>query len=67
MAEYLGELVAEDSEQALEKLRSEGVEIHAVDTAPFRERLYISSGAFPQWSDGLYDNVYEYHQRLMSV
>ncbi|MGO1396274.1 MAG: C4-dicarboxylate TRAP transporter substrate-binding protein [Halomonas sp.] len=60
MAEYLGELVAEDSEQALEKLRSEGVEIHAVDTAPFRERAAEQiPSAFPQWSDGLYDNVYE--------
>jgi len=60
MAEYLGELVAEDSEQALERLRSEGVEIHKVDTAPFRERAAEQiPTAFPQWSDGLYDSVYE--------
>ncbi|WP_404342306.1 C4-dicarboxylate TRAP transporter substrate-binding protein [Vreelandella venusta] len=60
MAEYLGELVAEDSEQALERLRSEGVEIHEVDTAPFRERAAEQiPTAFPQWSDGLYDSVYD--------
>lgn len=60
MAEYLGELVAEDSEQALEQLRNEGVEVHEVDTAPFRERAAEQiPSAFPQWSDGLYDSVYE--------
>ncbi|MGO2240491.1 MAG: C4-dicarboxylate TRAP transporter substrate-binding protein [Halomonas sp.] len=60
MAEYLAELVAEDSEQALEKLRSEGVEIHAIDTAPFHERAAEQiPSAFPQWTDGLYDNVYQ--------
>lgn len=60
MVEYLAKLVAEDGEQALEKLRSEGVEIHEVDTAPFRERAAEQiPTAFPQWSDGLYDTVYD--------
>jgi TRAP-type transport system periplasmic protein len=60
MAEYLGELVAAESEEALERLRSEGVEVHEVDTQPFRERAaeHIPT-AFPQWSDGLYETVYE--------
>ncbi|MFC7367491.1 C4-dicarboxylate TRAP transporter substrate-binding protein [Vreelandella zhaodongensis] len=60
MADYLAKLVAEDSEQALDKLRSEGVEIHEVDTTPFRERAAEQiPSAFPQWSDGLYETVYE--------
>ncbi|WP_144982101.1 C4-dicarboxylate TRAP transporter substrate-binding protein [Halomonas sp. C22] len=60
MAEYLGELVAAESEEALERLRSEGVEVHEVDTQPFRERASEQiPAAFPQWSDGLYESVYE--------
>ncbi|WP_016914792.1 C4-dicarboxylate TRAP transporter substrate-binding protein [Vreelandella stevensii] len=60
MAEYLGELVAVESEEALERLRSEGVEVHEVDTQPFRERAAEQIPvAFPQWSDGLYESVYE--------
>lgn len=60
MAEHLSELVANNSEQALEHLRSEGVEIHDVDITPFRERAAQQvPSAFPQWSDGLYDKVYE--------
>lgn len=58
MAEYLAELVDEEGEQALERLRSEGVEIHEVDTEAFRERAIAQvPPAFPQWSEGLYETV----------
>lgn len=60
MAGYLGELVEADAERALEQLRAEDVEIHEVDTRPFRERAAEQiPSAFPQWSPGLYDTVLE--------
>lgn len=58
MASHLRELVDEERDVALDKLRDAGVEVHEVDTQPFRERAAEQiPAAFPQWSDGLYQTV----------
>ncbi|MFG6138077.1 C4-dicarboxylate TRAP transporter substrate-binding protein [Halomonas sp. B23F22_10] len=58
MAVHLRELVEQESEVALEKLQDAGVEIHEVDTQPFRERAAEQvPAAFPQWSDDLYGKI----------
>ncbi|WP_432415182.1 C4-dicarboxylate TRAP transporter substrate-binding protein [Chromohalobacter israelensis] len=58
MATHLRELVEKESDVALQELKDAGVEVHEVDTQPFRERAAEQvPAAFPQWSDGLYEQV----------
>lgn len=58
MAEHLRELVEARSAHSLEDLEAAGVEVNEVDTAPFRARAReMIPQAFPQWPEGLYQQV----------
>lgn len=58
MASRLRELVEQETDKATQQLRDAGVEVHDVDTQPFREQAAEQiPAAFPQWSDGLYQKV----------
>ncbi|WP_251978640.1 C4-dicarboxylate TRAP transporter substrate-binding protein [Salinicola avicenniae] len=58
MADNLRGLVEQATETSLQQLKDAGVEVNEVDTAPFRERAAAQiPAAFPQWSDGLYEQV----------
>ncbi|MCI0511166.1 tripartite ATP-independent transporter DctP family solute receptor [Chromohalobacter marismortui] len=58
MADNLRTLVENETEKSLQQLKDAGVQVHEVDTAPFRERAQEEiPAAFPQWSDGLYQRV----------
>lgn len=58
MVLQLREMVNNESEADLKKLRDAGVEVHEVKLELFRERAADQiPAAFPQWSDGLYNSV----------
>ncbi|MHB0776046.1 C4-dicarboxylate TRAP transporter substrate-binding protein [Halomonas sp. WWR20] len=58
MAKNLRGLVEKETDKSLQQLKEAGVQVHEVDTAPFRERAQKEiPAAFPQWSDGLYQQV----------
>lgn len=58
MAKNLRSLVEKETDKSLQQLKDAGVQVHEVDTAPFRERAQQEvPAAFPQWSDGLYQQV----------
>jgi len=58
MAQNLRGLVEKETDKSLQQLKDAGVQVHEVDTAPFRERAQEEiPKAFPQWSDGLYQEV----------
>ncbi|OHZ00422.1 C4-dicarboxylate TRAP transporter substrate-binding protein [Salinicola sp. MIT1003] len=58
MAKNLRSLVEKETDKSLQQLKDAGVQVHEVDIAPFRERAQKEIPAeFPQWSDGLYQQV----------
>ncbi|WP_416927476.1 C4-dicarboxylate TRAP transporter substrate-binding protein [Tropicimonas sp.] len=54
---YSQQLSVESDAAMIEKFREAGVEIIEPDTTPFREAARAVYGEFPEWSDGLYDQI----------
>jgi tripartite ATP-independent transporter DctP family solute receptor len=55
--EYGKGIVEEESEKVLQQFKDEGIEIHEVDLAEFREKAKAVYTAFPNWSPNLYETV----------
>lgn len=54
---YSQELAAESDAQMLADMEAQGVQVTYPDLAPFRERAMAFYEMFPEWSDGLYDQI----------
>ena len=54
---YSQELVTELDNQMIEEMKTAGVEVIEVDTAPFQALTAPVYSQFPEWSEGLYDRV----------
>lgn len=54
---YSQELAAESDAQMLADLEAQGVQVTYPDVAPFRDRAMAFYEMFPEWSDGLYDQI----------
>lgn len=54
---YSQELAAEADAQILADMEAQGVEITYPDLEPFREKTKAFYGMFPEWSDGLYEQI----------
>ncbi|NEU31003.1 DctP family TRAP transporter solute-binding subunit [bacterium LRH843] len=57
-ANYAREILEEQTKAVLAEFEAEGVEIHEIDTEPFKE-LVQSVYDEPSWSPGLYDEIQE--------
>jgi len=53
------EILEEQSKEVLADFEAAGVEIHEVDTKPFKDSVKDVYGEFPTWTAGLYDTVQE--------
>lgn len=56
-AEYGRGVLEEETDKVLEEFKSEGVKVHEVDTAPFKEKVKSVYEDFPKWTPGLYDTI----------
>ena len=54
---YSQELAAANDEEVINKMKEAGVEVIYPDTAPFREAAMAVYTQFPEWSDGLYEQI----------
>ena len=54
---YSQELAAESDAEILAQMEAQGVQVTYPDIAPFRERAMAFYEMFPEWSDGLYDQI----------
>ncbi|MBU2961157.1 C4-dicarboxylate TRAP transporter substrate-binding protein [Citreicella sp. C3M06] len=54
---YSQEVAAAQDEKILEEMTAAGVTVTYPDTAPFKEKAMAVYGMFPEWSDGLYDQI----------
>ncbi|RMC37906.1 C4-dicarboxylate TRAP transporter substrate-binding protein [Paracoccus alkanivorans] len=54
---YSQELARESDEQILAEMEAAGVEVIRPDLAPFREKAAAVYAQFPEWSDGLYEQI----------
>lgn len=57
--EYGKKVVDEESDKVLAQFKEEGIEVHEVDLAPFREAAKSVYTAFPNWSPNLYETIQE--------
>lgn len=57
--DYARSILDEETESVLAEFEEEGVEIHEVDQAAFRETVQSVYEAFPSWTPGLYDEIQE--------
>lgn len=55
--EYSQQLVTEIDAQMMEEMKAAGVEIIEVDPEPFRELTVSVYSQFPEWSEGLYEQI----------
>lgn len=55
--EYGKGIVEEESEKVLQQFKDEGIEVHEVDLAAFKEKAKSVYTAFPNWSPNLYETV----------
>jgi tripartite ATP-independent transporter DctP family solute receptor len=55
--EYGKGIVEEESDKVLEQFKAEGIEVHEVDLAPFKEAAKGVYDAFPNWSPNLYQTI----------
>lgn len=58
-ADYARGVLEEQNEQVMADFQSQGVEVHEVDVAPFKDLVKPVYEAFPNWTPGLYDTVQE--------
>lgn len=56
---YSQELAAEADEQILADMEAAGVTVTYPDTAPFKEKAMAVYDQFPEWSEGLYEEIQE--------
>ena len=56
---YSQELAAEADEQILADMEAAGVTVTYPDIAPFKEKAMAVYDQFPEWSDGLYEEIQE--------
>lgn len=56
-AQYGRSVLEEQTEKVLEEFKNEGVEVHEVDIAPFKEKVDSVYEAFPNWTPGLYEEI----------
>ncbi|MBD1383272.1 C4-dicarboxylate TRAP transporter substrate-binding protein [Metabacillus arenae] len=57
--EYAKGIVEEESEKVLAQFKEEGIEVHEVDLAPFKEQAKSVYDGFPNWSPNLHQTVQE--------
>ena len=55
--EYGQGIVEEESETVLKEFEEQGIEVHEVDLAPFKEKAKSVYTAFPEWTPGLYETI----------
>lgn len=55
--EYGRTITEEEAETVLKDFEDQGIAIHEVDLAPFREKAKSVYTAFPNWTPGLYETV----------
>ncbi|MEC1715035.1 C4-dicarboxylate TRAP transporter substrate-binding protein [Schinkia azotoformans] len=58
-ADFARGVLEEQNEQVLTDFQSQGVEVHEVDIAPFKDKVKPVYEAFPNWTPGLYDRIQE--------
>ena len=54
---YSQQLMTSLDDELIGKMQQEGVEIVEVDTEPFRALTQPVYASFPEWSDGLYEEI----------
>lgn len=54
---YSQELAAEQDAKILEEMKASGVTVTYPDVAPFREKAMAVYDEFPEWSEGLYEEI----------
>ncbi|MFN4156228.1 MAG: C4-dicarboxylate TRAP transporter substrate-binding protein [Paracoccaceae bacterium] len=54
---YSQELAQEETDQILAEMEAAGVQIHRPDIQPFRDAAEAVYTQFPQWSDGLFEEI----------
>ncbi len=54
---YSQEVAAREDARILEEMEAAGVEITYPDIAPFREQAMAVYSTFPEWSEGLYEEI----------
>lgn len=57
--EYARAIMEEESETVLKEFEEQGITIHEVDLAPFKEKAESVYEAFPNWTPGLYETIQE--------
>lgn len=55
--EYGNEIAEEEAEKFLKEFEEQGVKVHEVDLAPFKEKAKSVYTAFPDWTPGLYETI----------
>ncbi len=58
MSAYATKLIKGTEQEYIDKMAAEGVEVVKVDVGPYLENaLKVMKGAFPEWTEGLYDET----------
>ncbi|WP_077214961.1 C4-dicarboxylate TRAP transporter substrate-binding protein [Bacillus dakarensis] len=57
--EFGREVTEKEAEEVLAQFKEEGIEVHEVDLAPFKEAAKEVYTGFPNWSPNLYETVQE--------
>ncbi|GIO23451.1 C4-dicarboxylate TRAP transporter substrate-binding protein [Oceanobacillus sp. J11TS1] len=58
-SEYARDVLEKENEEILKEFESAGVQIHEVDTEPFKEKAESVYDEFSEWTPGLYDEIQE--------
>ena len=58
-SEFGKKALDKETEEVLEEFKTAGVEVHKVDTKPFKERVQEVYDSFSEWTPGLYDTIQE--------
>lgn len=51
------ELAQNSNDEIIAEMEAQGVEVIRPDLAPFRDKATAVYGQFPEWSDGLYEEI----------
>ncbi|MFD9625398.1 C4-dicarboxylate TRAP transporter substrate-binding protein [Peribacillus muralis] len=57
--EYARGVLEEEDKRVLAEFEKQGVEVHEVDIAPFKEKVQVVYDMFPSWTPGLYERIQE--------
>ena len=58
-SEFGKKALDKETEEVLGEFKSAGVEVHDIDTKPFKEGVKEVYNSFPKWTPGLYDTIQE--------